>query len=256
MNKIISIIIATYNASQTLERCLKSIIPQLSDSTELIVIDGKSTDTTLQIIESYAPYISYYLSEKDRGIYDAWNKGIEKSNGQWIMFIGADDILLPHSIDYYIDEIQKRKNMEEYDYICANNKYTDNEGKTIKIIGGEPSWNVMRRKMNAAHVASLHNKCNLFNTVGSYNIGYRICADYELLIRKKNQLKYLYLPGTIAQMQIGGVSFSMKAIKETYNIRKEHQSVPTFLNRLLFLYDSLLFHLFILRHKLKGYSIQ
>ena len=78
---LISIIIATYNAEKTLQRCLDSIIPQLSDQVELIIIDGGSIDKTSEIVKSNSQYITYYLSEKDDGIYDAWNKGINKANG-------------------------------------------------------------------------------------------------------------------------------------------------------------------------------
>ena len=255
MNKIISIIIATYNASRTLERCLKSIIPQLSSKCELIIVDGKSTDSTMEIVEKYSKFIYLNISEKDQGIYYAWNKGIQKANGEWIMFIGADDKLLPDSISYYIDVITKTNNIEKYDYICANNEYLDNQGQFIKEIGGKPYWNIMRKKMNAAHVASLHNKKNLFNTIGLYNTNYKICADYELLIRKKDKLRYLYLPKTIAQMQIGGMSFSLKAILETYYIRKQHQSVSLILNYILLFKDWTLFMLFILRFKIRGYNL-
>lgn len=254
MDKIISIIIATYNASRTLKKCLDSIIPQLSENCELIIIDGKSTDNTVEIIKSYSKYITYYISEKDKGIYDAWNKGIKKANGKWIMFIGSDDKLLPNSISSYLKIINIQENINTYDYICANNEYLDKCGKLIKKIGNEPKWSFMKKKMNAAHVASLHNKQLLFNTIGLYNTRYKICADYELLLRKKDKLKYLYLPNTIAQMQIGGMSFSLKAIIETYYIRKQHQSVSLILNYILLFKDWALFTLFILRFKIRGFN--
>lgn len=256
MNKIITIIIATYNASKTLERCLNSIIPQLTTKCELIIVDGKSTDSTMKIVEKYSKYINLSISEKDKGIYDAWNKGIQKANGEWIMFIGADDKLLPDAISYYIEVIRKTNNIEKYDYICANNEYLDSHSQFMKEIGGKPYWNIMKRKMNATHVASLHNKKNLFNTIGFYDLKYRICADYELLLRKGNKLKYIYLPHRIAQMQVGGMSFSTKAIYETYLIRKQHQTVSIITNLLLFIMDWLIFHFFIIRKKIMGHDMR
>ena len=101
----ISIVIATYNASATLERCLKSIIPQMNDEIELIIIDGKSNDGTKEILNRYIEWISYTISEKDSGVYDAWNKGIKVAKGDWVMFIGADDILLPNALNVYIQTI-------------------------------------------------------------------------------------------------------------------------------------------------------
>ena len=250
----ISLIIATYNASKTLKRCIDSIIQQLTNECELIIIDGNSKDNTLQIIEQYKQYMSYVISEPDKGIYDAWNKGIKVAKGKWITFIGADDILLPNALHEYLTVIEKTPNIDSYDFICANNEYVDQKGKLVKIIGGIPSWNIFRKKMNIAHVASLHNKQKLFEQIGNYDLSFKICADYELLMRKKNNLKYLYIATHIARMQIGGMSFSTKAIIETYKIRKKHSSCSPLLNQILFIRDYLTFKVFILRKKMTGYK--
>ena len=250
--KKLSIIIATYNVERTLDRCLQSIIPQLTDECELIIIDGNSKDATNEIIRSYGNKISFTISEPDRGVYDAWNKGIQVAKGGWIAFIGADDILLPNALDVYLKVIEQTPNIDAYDYICAYNEHIDRKGKIVKIIGGSPSWRIFRRTMNAAHVASLHNKKNLFEQIGVYDLSFKICADYELLMRKKNNLKYLFIPCHIARMQIGGMSFSVNAIIEAYKIRKRHNSVASILNHLLFVRDYLAFRFFILRKKIMG----
>ena len=96
--KQISIIIATFNAAKTLERCLQSIISQKQQEVELLVIDGQSNDETLTILEQYREHIDVIISEPDRGLYDAWNKGIRKSQGAWMWFIGADDYILPQAV--------------------------------------------------------------------------------------------------------------------------------------------------------------
>lgn len=245
---LISIIIATYNAGKTLERCLNSIAPQKNKKIELIIIDGGSTDNTFNIIHSHESIIDFHISEPDKGIYDAWNKGIQKATGEWIMFIGADDMLLPDALSQYLNIINNTPGIENYDYICANNEFIGEDGKILKITGETPSWNKMKRYMAAAHVASLHNKKNLFDKVGLYNLEYKICADYELLLRKKDKLKFIFKPIHIAQMQVGGMSFSTKAIIETYSIRKKHQSVSPMLNILLFLRDWLGFKVFTLKN--------
>lgn len=241
-----------YNAANTLERCLKSIIPQITDETELVVIDGGSTDDTLSIISNYGRYVSYTISEKDKGIYDAWNKGIKAAQGQWVMFIGADDILLPNALKTYLDTIHATEDINEYDYICAHNEFVDKRGHLLKIMGTNPVWSKMKKYMAAAHVASLHNKKNLFETVGEYNLDFKICADYELLMRKKSSLKSLFINTHIARMQAGGMSFSNKAIKETRNIRKTHHSVPSLINVLLYYRDIAAYHFFKFRKSLTG----
>lgn len=245
----ISIIIATYNASKTLKTCLNSIVPQLCTETELIIVDGGSKDNTNDIIKSYRNRVSVHISEPDKGIYDAWNKGIKLSHGNWIMFIGADDILLPNAVITYLNTIKNTANVDSYDYICAHNEYVNEEGKLLKVLGEEPKWSKMRKGMIAAHVASLHNKRNLFETIGGYNLNFRICADYELLLRKKQKLKYLFIDKNIARMKIGGMSFSTTAIKETYNIRKLHNSLLGGINELYFLRDWFAYMLFKIRNK-------
>lgn len=253
--KTITIIIATYNAERTLDRCLQSIVPQLTNECELILIDGNSKDGTNKIIESYRNNISYTISEPDKGIYDAWNKGIRIAQGKWIAFIGADDILLPDAINIYLNTIRQTPVIDSYDYICAHNEHVDNKGKLVKVIGGAPKWKTFKRTMNAAHVASLHNKFNLFEKIGYYDLAFKICADYELLMRKKEKLKYLFISDHIAKMQIGGMSFSTKAIIEAYKIRDKHNSCSKVINCILFLRDYVAFKLFIWRNKLKGFDI-
>ena len=97
--KKISIIIATFNASATIKRCLDSIVPQLTEECELVIIDGGSKDSTNEIIDSYGDKIAIHVSEPDKGIYDAWNKGIRLSSGEWVAFIGADDVLLSGALN-------------------------------------------------------------------------------------------------------------------------------------------------------------
>ena len=123
-------------------------------------------------------------------------------------------------------------------------------GNIIKIIGDNPSWKIFRKRMNAAHVASLHNKTNLFEQIGYYDLSFKICADYELLMRKKDKLKCMFIPNHIARMQIGGMSFSTKAIVETYRIRKKYTSIPYLCNVFLFAFDWLMFKSFVVRKKI------
>lgn len=248
----ISIIIATYNAAKTLRTCLDSIVPQLTDETELIIVDGKSADETNSVIDSYGDKVAVHISEPDRGIYDAWNKGMKAARGEWVMFVGADDVLLPGALKEYLNVISSTEEISSYDYICAHNEFVDMNGKLLKVMGEAPEWKKMRRGMVAAHVASLHNRHNLFETIGGYNIDFKICADYELLLRKKQNLKYLFIPAHIARMKVGGMSFSTKAIIEAYKIRKLHHSLPFGINELFFLRDWAAFKFFILRKNIGG----
>ncbi|MHA4741413.1 glycosyltransferase family 2 protein [Dyadobacter sp. MSC1_007] len=243
---IISIIIATYNADKTLMQCLESIVSQKNDNVELILIDAKSKDKTCEIIKSFSDKIDYFISENDQGVYDAWNKGIKVARGRWIMFLGADDKLLPNAIDSYLNYLESTDS-SEFDYISARNEFINDRGRLLKIVGNGAQWSLMKNGMSAAHVASLHNKRNLFDTVGLYNLNYKICSDYEMLLRKKDNLKTGFLNTTIAQMKAGGISFSTKAIKESYKIRELHRTVSRIKNLLLYFRDLLGYASFRLR---------
>lgn len=238
--KKISIIIATYNSEATLGKCLDSIVVQKGPDIELIIIDGNSQDATAAILQKYSPEIDHVLSEPDTGVYDAWNKGIALSTGQWVMFVGSDDILLPNSISKCLALVSDHK-YDSYDYVCGKNRYVSLDDVYLQDIGAEPIWNLFKKRMVAAHVASLHNKHNLFDKVGGYDLQYKICADYELLLRKGKELKYFYWTESIAQMAIGGMSFTYKAIFETFKIRKNRKTVPLFVNVICLVYDLLCF---------------
>ena len=217
MNKpLISIIIATFNAEKYLTSCLNSIKAQINIF-EIIVIDGNSSDKTFEIIESYKEHIAYYISEYDNGIYDAWNKGIKQCRGKWIMFLGADDQLLPNAIKDYSDFIN-RHNTESIDLISSKAQYVDNKDNLISIIGSKWTWPNFKYSMLISHPGALHSR-KLFASIGCFNSKYKICGDYDLLLRKKDKLKTLFLESLTVSMKTGGVSYSTKAIKETNSIR-------------------------------------
>ena len=255
MSKKITIIIATYNASSTLKRCLESILDQKTSDCELIIIDGDSSDSTLEIIKSFGDEIDVLISEPDNGIYDAWNKGINVSQGKWIMFLGADDQLFPNALSNYLHLLSSDKVVAEVDYICGRNELLDNDGNVLKVFGEPPNWNRLKKNMVAAHVASLHNKHLLFDKVGKFNTQYNICADYELLLRKGRNLKFYFHPVKIAQMAAGGVSFSAKAIHETYQVRRDSKSLPFILNTLMLWVNLIAFYIFLARKKIMGYKL-
>lgn len=243
----ISIITATYNASNSLGRLINSVAQQKADCIEFIIIDGNSKDKTLDIIQQNESFVDYWISESDTGVYDAWNKGVQVARGEWIMFLGADDVLLPNGIGKYLDLLVK-VDLSNYDYISARNRYVDEKGRRLKNLGQKADWKFMRKGMSAAHVGSLHNKKNLFLADGLYNLDFKICADYELLLRKKQYLNSYFMDEVVAEMNVGGMSFSVKAIYETYLIRKKHHAVLEIYNYFLFIRDVLGYQFFRLRN--------
>lgn len=238
----ISIIIATYNAENYLQNCISSIIPQLNMNVELLIIDGASKDNTLSIIKKNKEFISQWISEPDLGIYDAWNKGIKRAKGNWIMFLGADDILLPKAIKDYVKYINDNKH-NNFDIISSKINYVNNQGKKLKILGEPWNWNkFVKRNLSFAHPGLLHNK-DLFKKFGYYNIKYSITADSEFFLRTKGDIKAGFVDTISVQMLKGGISFSDKAILESYKTRKDHKSLSSFLNLFLLIKKIILFRL-------------
>lgn len=227
MEKTISIIIATYNAGKTLQKCLDSIAKQKSDDIELIVIDGASKDDTLEIVKRNSAIIDQYVSERDKGIYDAWNKGIARARGKWIQFIGADDVLLDGAIGFYKQYLQSCDDVESYDIIFGRCWLVDETGRKIRKMGDPYDWNQFRRFMRVSHGSALHNR-KLFEEIGLFSLDFKICADYELLLRKKLRAKYV--DREIIAMQLGGMSYSVKGLLDSYKVKKYHKTLPSIVN--------------------------
>lgn len=220
--KMISIVTATFNAELCLENLIKSIIPQKINEVEFIIIDGNSKDSTLEIIKKHESYIDYWISEPDKGIYDAWNKGIKAATGDWIMFIGADDELMPNALSTYISYLKLSPNSNELDILTSKRKMIDQSGKEIRIVGDKWIWPQCLKGMMISHPGAMHSK-RLFNTYGIYDISYRIAGDYELLLRPKAMIKADFIDEITIVVSEGGISDSFAAIKEHYRAVTQHQ---------------------------------
>jgi glycosyltransferase involved in cell wall biosynthesis len=181
-----------------------SVLSQLYSNIEYILIDGGSTDRSLEIVKQYHDSIDYWISEPDNGIYEAWNKGILASNGEWIGFLGAGDIYFDHAIENYVNRVYELGDTD-LEYISSRNELISKSGKVLRVIGTQWEWKRFRRFMNVAHVGSLHHKA-LFQRYGLFDPTYRICGDYELLLRPRDKLRTGFVNKVTAQMRIGGVS--------------------------------------------------
>lgn len=201
---LISIITAVFNGEDTLEDTILSILNQTYDNYEFIIIDGGSTDKSVSIIEKYETSFNnrlIWISEKDTGIYDAWNKGVNLSKGEWISFVGSDDVLLPNALSLYKEEISNHPNCN---YISSKITSVERDLKPIKDIG-EPWSKKMHTYCCIAHVGSLHHK-NLFIKKGLYNTDFKIAGDYDFLLRCKDIIKAGFLQETTALVREGGIS--------------------------------------------------
>lgn len=247
MKKKISIITATYNSGSFLIHLINSLAAQITPDVEFIVIDGGSEDETLAIVKKNEQYISYWLSEKDDGIYDAWNKGIEVCSGDWIMFIGADDILMPNAIHEYLKHIEELGG-EYYDLILSKLKYVDEAGNLLRIVGEPWNWDKFKMsKMSFAHCGMLTNKF-FFEKNGLFDKSFKICGDSEILLRAKGEVLSSFLDKVTVVMRRGGISYSIKAIMETYKTREKNKIIPKYLN--MYRFVRLLFFFYMSKFKI------
>lgn len=202
---LITVITVTFNAAKTLEQTILSVINQCYPNVEFIIVDGGSKDETLDILRKFEHAIDYWVSEPDKGIFDAWNKGVSLGSGDWIAFLGADDVYLDGALDAYAAVISKNSGTT-LDYISSRVNLTKG-GKIVRVIGGCWNWRAFSKYMNVAHVGSLH-RASLFEQWSGFDPAYRICGDYELLLRPGADLRADYFEQTTVNMSIGGVSDS------------------------------------------------
>lgn len=195
---LITIITASYNSVKTIERTIRSVIDQNTSNIEFMVIDNNSLDGTVDVIKEYSNHIDFWVSESDSGIYDAWNKGIEKSNGKFIAFLGSDDIL---TADYYRLFYQKILENPDIDYISSRMYIND----TNTVFGSPWEWLSFRKQMHVVHPGSLHNK-SLFVKYGCFNNNFKIAGDYEFLLRIGANLKAAFIDKPTVIFCTNGVS--------------------------------------------------
>lgn len=206
-----TVIIATYNCASTLTDCLESIVSQ-TFTPELIVIDGGSTDGTKNIIQKYQEYISYYISEKDHGVYDAWNKALKKSNGEWIIFLGSDDWFDSSTSLHTALSCAEKTNGEKEWLIYPKVHLIDNNKKIIGFDNDE--WEKVKEKfpanMPVTHSGTLH-KNIIFKKYGFFDEKFRIAGDYELFSRIfQDGVTAKFCSDYRIQMSTGGLSNAFK----------------------------------------------
>jgi len=212
---LLSIILVTYNAEDYILTCLESIINQKQHGVEFIVVDGLSSDNTVEIINDFKSHIDVFIREQDSGIYDAMNKGIRVSHGEWLYFIGADDKLEQGAIETFLN-LKKRKNIIYYGnvfYTTQNRKY---DGKFNK-------YKIMIK--NICHQAIFYPK-SVFEYY-NFDLNYPISADQNLNIQlfgDKN-FKFKYFDKIIAQYSGDGLSTRIKDnnfIADKYKVYKKN----------------------------------
>lgn len=204
----LSIVTCVFNGEKTIEDTILSVINQKFNNLELIIIDGLSTDSTIEIAKKYASKDKRIkvISEKDTGIYDAYNKGLKYASGDYILFLNADDFLFSNSLE------SVSKNMK--------NKYADIFSFSIAMINENDRYykKIIRSKIDNHSINNstiltpgIIYKKNIFEKIGNFDTMFKICADVDIIYRSLNSnLKIIYSDTLLTFMREGGISTSLK----------------------------------------------
>ena len=205
---LISVVVAVYNAKTTLQQCIDSFVRQSYAHKELIVIDGGSTDGSVELLEANRHALGYWLSEPDRGIYSAWNKALDHVNGEWICFLGADDYFWSEDalalMGPHLREVAPDVNVAYGEIRVVNG-----HGAVIHPVGAP--WPEVRQRfrqlMSIPHQGTMH-RHSLFRRHGRFDESFRIAGDYELLLRELKNGQACFIPDVVvaAMRQGGGIS--------------------------------------------------
>lgn len=215
----ISIITVSLNAAQTIEKTIRSVISQDYPNIQYILIDGKSTDDTLKIVEGFADQIQIIKSEKDNGLYEAINKGILLADGDIVGMLNADDF---YKSEQVVSQIANAFNTDHsLSSVFGDIAFVNDKGTPVRYYSSSkwtPSW--FRFGMMPPH-PSFYCRRELYLKFGLYRTDFRIGADFELMLRflKIHQISYKYLPALMVLMKPGGIS--TKGLSSQIIINKE-----------------------------------
>lgn len=202
MNPKISIVTITFNSEKTLEETILSVISQDYDNLEYIIVDGASTDGTLEIAGKYRDKITTLVSEPDKGISDAFNKGIALATGEIVGIINSDDLLLPGALANIARAYEEGVGVYRGNTIV----FDDTTGTRIRMVPGMSFPANSLSIGNICHQSTFVAKA-AYTEYGSFRISLRFMMDADLLIRMyENKVKFKYVDSDLAVSRIGGVT--------------------------------------------------
>ncbi|MHB8063589.1 MAG: glycosyltransferase family 2 protein [Ruminiclostridium sp.] len=236
MNIKISIITASYNSEKYIKNTIQSVLAQTYKNIEYLIIDANSKDTTLDIVQSYKENISKIICEPDKGLYDAWNKGIELATGDYIFFLNSDDVFFDEfSIYNFVQCINKNnKPAAVYAQLLAyesNSSYTYIDGRKTKLED-------FLRKMYFCTPTAIIRK-DVYKKIGKYSLEYKISSDYDWAIRlfkTYREEEVIFLDQTVLKFRLDGMSNTNEALaySEINKIVKVNFSKIDYLNHYVY----------------------
>ncbi|MBP1680100.1 MAG: glycosyl transferase, family 2 [Proteobacteria bacterium] len=238
----VSIVTVVWNNKDTIKYAIESVLSQTYPNVEYIIIDGASTDSTIEIIKGYGNKINKFISEPDHGIYDAMNKGLKLATGDVIGILNSDDMYINNHI---IEKIIKIFELHNVDSLFADLVFvrSDNLERTIRYYDSSKCLpNNFKKALYPAH-PTFFVKREIYEKYGYFKTDYKIAADFDLMARflYTHNISYYYLQEPIIKMRIGGVSTSLKSLYintiEQLRVCKEN-GIKTNIGQILLKYPS------------------
>ena len=250
---LISVITVCLNSDKYIESCIKSVLKQDCNTYEYIVIDGGSVDGTVDIIKKYQNKLSYWHSLPDRGLSEAFNRGIENSTGKWLLFLNSDDLLANPSVLHRMTRILKT--FPNADVVLGQIMLMTRELNPRIKSGpyGKPiSWSELRFNAIIPHQAAFTNR-DYFKRIGLFDLRYRTITDYEHFLRGGKDIDIQFVPMVVSYMRDGGLSKKdiKKGLIDLKNAQIKTRALPPAvaeINRIYLFARNLLGRTFIGKH--------
>lgn len=238
----ISVITVTYNAEQHLENTIKSVLSQTYKDIEYIIIDGGSTDRTLDIIKKYENDIAYWISEPDKGISDAFNKGVKASSGDYVYFLGADDYFLDKSV---VSSVVGNIDAQNDVLVCGVVHRVDEQGEVFAKTQPYFKKRDLLFKMALPHQGLFTHK-SFFDKFGYFDVDNKFSMDYELLLRAYHDfpiVKMLEIP--VAAWRDGGCGSGrfLEIFNEYHENRVKNRVAPIYVLQMINLWTLAKFYI-------------
>ncbi|PZX92480.1 glycosyltransferase [Flavobacterium aquariorum] len=204
----ISIITVVYNNEKTIQEAMKSVLLQSYKNIEYVIIDGGSKDNTVNLIDEFKDQLGYFVSERDKGLYDAMNKGIKACSGDVIGILNSDDLY--QDLDVLAAVMEQFNNDPDLDILYGDLVYvkSDDTNKVVRNWKSKSYCNNFFENANVPPHPSLFVRSKVYKEAGLFDLQYKLAADYELMLRmfKKHNFKSKYINRLIIKMRLGGAT--------------------------------------------------
>ena len=213
----ITVVTVVRNGERVISECIESVLSQGIDRLEYIIVDGASTDNTLEIIRGFGDAVTQCISEPDTGLYDAMNKGLRHARGYYVHFLNSDD---RYSSE---DTLKRVMPLLDSQSVCHGQMYYVNSSGDRKLLG-EPFSRKRELKASRMPQPAMIVPRFMYEKVGEFDTNYRIAADYDMVLRLTEHYPAHFVPVPITVMHTGGISFQRPdlAFGESLKVARKH----------------------------------